>query len=326
MIVLDVDATSAARIRFSASPAHELLSWLRLASSGRRHPLLGDVGAAARSALRLPDVALVTAVLPPGVDGYVLDLLTPAPGAGRGWSALEHQLAVMAATPAEEVRQQVRLLPHPVPPAVQRVVDAGGYAPRVAMALRRYWDATLANDWGRVQQALDSDIARRAALLADVGVGTVLNGLHSSVCWTEGRLLVDKPYAEQNALAGAPLVLSPTLLGWPRVAAQLCCPANAFLAYPAAEISSRPARLRPAAALIGDCRSRLLHDLSTPRSTTELAMRHHVSAPTVSYHLRVLLGTGLVSRRRTGRVVLYRRTAQADTVDPPFLHLGPQPL
>jgi DNA-binding transcriptional ArsR family regulator len=56
----------------------------------------------------------------------------------------------------------------------------------------------------------------------------------------------------------------------------------------------------------------VLADLDAPRSTTELAQRLALSAASVSQHLAVLRGAGLVDASRVGRVVLYARTPRGD--------------
>ncbi|TQE31476.1 ArsR family transcriptional regulator [Streptomyces ipomoeae] len=64
------------------------------------------------------------------------------------------------------------------------------------------------------------------------------------------------------------------------------------------------------ARLLGPTRAGLLAALARPASTAQLAARHFLSAATVSYHLGVLHRAGLVARARSGRSVLYRRTAE----------------
>ncbi|MDX2935205.1 ArsR/SmtB family transcription factor [Streptomyces ipomoeae] len=64
------------------------------------------------------------------------------------------------------------------------------------------------------------------------------------------------------------------------------------------------------ARLLGPTRAGLLAALARPASTAQLAARHFLSPATVSYHLGVLHRAGLVARARSGRSVLYRRTAE----------------
>jgi DNA-binding transcriptional ArsR family regulator len=66
------------------------------------------------------------------------------------------------------------------------------------------------------------------------------------------------------------------------------------------------------AALIGAPRATLLRLLEEPLPTVELARRLAVTPSAVSQHLQVLHATGLVTRARAGRHVLYHRTALAN--------------
>jgi DNA-binding transcriptional ArsR family regulator len=66
------------------------------------------------------------------------------------------------------------------------------------------------------------------------------------------------------------------------------------------------------AGLVGRSRATILGELDVPRTTTLLAGRVELSAPTVSAHLSVLVGAGLLTSQRTGRRVLYRRTPLGD--------------
>jgi DNA-binding transcriptional ArsR family regulator len=52
--------------------------------------------------------------------------------------------------------------------------------------------------------------------------------------------------------------------------------------------------------------------LDQPRSTTQLAALTGLPLGAVGNHLRVLLGSGTVLRRRAGREVLYWRTSLGD--------------
>jgi DNA-binding transcriptional ArsR family regulator len=89
------------------------------------------------------------------------------------------------------------------------------------------------------------------------------------------------------------------------------------LAYPSRGIATlwAPPPPRPAAALaslIGAPRAQLLDMLAEPLPTIELARRLKVTPSAISQQLQVLHATGLVTRARDGRQVLYRRTELAD--------------
>ncbi|WP_327690117.1 winged helix-turn-helix domain-containing protein [Streptomyces tubercidicus] len=70
----------------------------------------------------------------------------------------------------------------------------------------------------------------------------------------------------------------------------------------------------PMGSVLGHSRSTLLAGLDLPRTTPQLADRHHLSPSTVSYHLSHLLRAGLVSRVRERNRVYYRRTAHGERI------------
>jgi DNA-binding transcriptional ArsR family regulator len=66
--------------------------------------------------------------------------------------------------------------------------------------------------------------------------------------------------------------------------------------------------------VVGRSRAVLLRLLEVPMTTTELARVLGQSPGTVSGHLAVLHGTGLLTSWRSGRAVLYQRTPLAELV------------
>lgn len=70
--------------------------------------------------------------------------------------------------------------------------------------------------------------------------------------------------------------------------------------------------------LLGAPRAQLLDMLAEPLPTVELARRLKVTPSAVSQHLKVLHDTGLLTRARDGRQVLYRRTSLGDQLAAPY--------
>lgn len=66
--------------------------------------------------------------------------------------------------------------------------------------------------------------------------------------------------------------------------------------------------------LLGELRARVLAELDPPASTTELARRLDTSPAGVSAHLSVLRRAGLAAPQRSGRSVLYARTAAGEAL------------
>ncbi|WP_433653489.1 DUF5937 family protein [Micromonospora zamorensis] len=314
-MVTHLDGPSLARLRLAISPASEVTSWLRAALSRFGHPVHGDPGPAARAALRHPDVALVAElVTPPGGLGYTPDLLTPKPPLGPLDAAFEQQLAATAATPADEVAVQVneRFPTGGIPARIRTSVEDGTLARRVTNGLRHFWRAALAEQWPAVRTTLEAELAVRATTMATTGVGSMLNSLHPKVGWTGSSLTIDSSYRIITALTGAELVLAPSALAWPQVSTQLCDEGNAVLVYPVGAGPAEPRRADRLGDLVGASRAAILADLDVPRSTGQLSERHRLAPATVSYHLGVLLRSGLVVRTRDRHSVLYRRSDHGD--------------
>jgi DNA-binding transcriptional ArsR family regulator len=66
--------------------------------------------------------------------------------------------------------------------------------------------------------------------------------------------------------------------------------------------------------LVGRTRAELLRVLAEPATTTWLSARFRMSLGGIGGHLAVLRESGLVTRERSGRSVLYRRTAVGDVL------------
>lgn len=320
MISAQLDAATLSRVRLALSPAHEVVMWLRLAATGQRHPLFGDPGAAARWALRHPDVALVAQVQPEpgGPLTYMPDLLTPKPAPGSAARSFGEQLAVMRATPDEAAAHQVAALRFrngPMPAQLRSALESGRFAERAANGVRQFWKDAIADEWTGMRGVLEADIEARSRTMAAYGVGQLLDTLHPGVTWTGTRLDVHKDaYEETIPLAGKELVLAPSTHG--PVAVQLEKTGDFVLFYPAAGLGTALDRPRSPAMgrLLGRSRAALLGDLDSPRTTGELADRHRLAPATVSYHLGVLHRSGLVLRRRDRHVVRYRRSTEGDAL------------
>ncbi len=313
VLVARLDGLSLSQLRLAVSPVAEATHWMRVTLTRSGHPVHGDPGPVARAALRHPDVALAAHLLTPvGQPGYMPDLLTPKPAPGSPATVLEGQFAAIEATTAEQVAVQVaaRYGRQPVPPAVRAAMAEGTLAVRVAAGLRRFRQEALADRWPHVRTLLAAELTEQATRMATGGVGRMLDSLHPAIHWTAGALTIESRFRTDATLADIEVVVTPSVLAWPQVTAQFCDARDAVLVYPA---HGRPPEGRGRLGdLVGASRAELLADLDVPRSTGELSHRHHLAPATVSYHLGVLLRSGLVRRRRDRHRVLYQRSATGD--------------
>ena len=305
------------RTRLSVSPVMEALQWLNLTATGGRHPIFGAPGPAARYVLGHPDVALLIVLLPVSGGFRVPDLLTPKPRSGPWKTILNTQLAEIESTGQNDIDAQVlgtveAPAGHPLSTRVRRLAETGDLQRRLTAGIERFWRETLHHDWPSLQTVLDRDIAERSRLLAQHGIGHVLNGLHPDVHWTRDGLVIDSHHDHVVDLADHDLVLAATALSRTTLLLQVENPAQATMYYPAGRIGTADPRAPAALAeVIGTVRAARLTDLAVARSTADLAIRHAMAASTISYHLSALTRARLLSRQRDGRHVLYQRTEQA---------------
>ncbi|MFD8641576.1 DUF5937 family protein [Streptomyces zaomyceticus] len=316
---LSFSAADLAQTRFAVSPMWEVVTGFRVLV-GRPDSVPHRRWAAqvrpriARAGL---DRGWLAALVP--AQGYLADFLNPTP-AGP-FPTLDDELDAIRRTPAEQVRNDLAMLAKEgEPEAKLRVLrdDPQVALRKVADEIEIYWELALAPYWARIQQVLEADVFHRARQVAEHGSARVLSELHETVRWDDGTLrLVRRHCALRRDQAGSGLLLVPSAFAWPRVLTRSVHPDPPQLAYPARGFGTvwepRTGNASEAvAAVLGRSRTLLLTELDTPASTTRLAAHCGLSAAGVSQHLIALRNAGLVTAHRSGRSVLYARTAVAD--------------
>ena len=307
-----------ARMRFALSPMNELVSSLlalRDPSTAAPHvPWLRSLNG------RLDGLELEPAVALIHMYGYQPDFINPPPSGPV--AAIEDDLAALRATPVSRIRDEMELFRSQHPRS--KVTAAWLAHPRrevtqLARTLAAYWERALAPVWPRVRELLEADIAYRARQLTTAGPAALLAELAPTVSYHDGLLDVEVMRHEAEiVLGGQGLLLMPSAFAWSRTSVTDRAPWQPTLIYPARGVATlwdegarAPDGLRR---LLGASRAGLLADLAVPRSTSELARRHELSPASTSHHLSALREAGLVSGRRDGRFVLYRRTPLGDAL------------
>jgi DNA-binding transcriptional ArsR family regulator len=229
---------------------------------------------------------------------------------------IEDQLDAVRATPPAQVEAELRR----VDPAMVRspeilramLADPEAARDRLVGHLEEAWRQLVLPWWPRVRELIDADIEYRSRVLAAHGLGEVIDGLHERVRWTGQAIVIEPGPKEERELGGGGLILMPTAFGWPIVTAVVDRPWQPTLIYPArgvgALLGGRTSAPAPLARLLGRTRAVILTDLAEPASTAALAARHRLAPSTVSAHLAALEAAGLLTRRRHGHEVRYRRT------------------
>ncbi|MEU9293398.1 DUF5937 family protein [Streptomyces sp. NPDC048266] len=316
---LSFSAADLAQTRFAVSPMWEVVTSYRLLA--RRSESAVHRRWAEQVRPRIVRAGLdrgwLGALVP--AHGYLADFLNPTP-AGP-FPTLGAELDAIRRTPADQVRNELRMLGREAdagPRARLLHEDPPAFLPKVADEIEAYWELALAPYWARIQQVLEADVFHRARQVAEHGSARVLSELHENVRWDDGTLrLVRRHCALSRDQAGSGLLLVPSVFVWPAVLTRSVPPDPPQLAYPARGIGTvweprTTGATEAVAAVIGRSRTLLLTELDTPASTTQLAAQCGLSAAGVSQHLIALRNAGLVTAHRSGRSVLYARTAVAD--------------
>ena len=247
---------------------------------------------------------------------WLPDVWAPAPAARPG-HPLEQIDALRGTDPAvaEADLEQLRRL---APDSATARMEPQEYLDRTAAALQGWWAAVLEPLWDRVDAIQRADIAHHQAALATGGLAATMPELHRGLSFHEGRLRVDLGDGRVALKScGQGIWFVPSVFRWPWVALDTRETVPHVVSYGArgaGRVWQRPGRETPAGLpdLIGRSRALILESLDVPRSTTSLAQSLGLSISTVSEHLSVLAGAGLLESRRDGQRVLYWRTMVGD--------------
>jgi len=310
-----LNADTLVRSRFLVCPFTETFASLRLLHRGTgAHP-----GEEAWLAGHLPGYRArlaadpVTALLVRSGMGtsWIADFLAPLP---RDGTPLEETLAAIRATDPAEARANVRVsLGGPLPAAL----DRDDLPERAAAILSYVWEETVRPHWDRRRRILEADVVARTAQVSRGGWAAVIDSLlPGQTRWLgDNRLQVNRHERPPREISGAELVFVPVTAG--RGWATWEEPRRYAIVYGCTGALADPgARRVPASlgVLLGTGRAGVLVLLDSPLSTSQLVAVTGQGLGSVGRHLRVLLDAGLVERWRSGRSVLYTRTAAGEVL------------
>lgn len=308
------------RMRFAYSPLVEVAESLYMLSSGSIEPVHRAWYGAVRRRLVTVDLELLQAVVP--AHSYIADFLLP--GATYPARTMADQLEKLAGLPADRIRRDIEdaWRGDPPPARARQLAAAGTAGPALlAEALSSYWTVAVEPYWRDMRAVLDDDVAFRAAALTRSGLREVLADLHPQISVRDEEIRIDKRHSWQQDLSRAGLLLVPSVFTWPNVIFEAGSQGPSSLTYAARGVGkiwgasdAQAADDDALGALLGRSRAAILTCLELPHSTTELALKLGQSPPSISQHLSVLRRSGLVISWRSGRSVLYRRTALAGSI------------
>ncbi|MEU4423988.1 DUF5937 family protein [Actinoplanes sp. NPDC024001] len=321
MIRFEAGAEDLLRTRFALSPIFELQHLIRGLAGPHPHgvpeawlkrlrprlaPLRADPVMDALLALRLPRSGA--------------NILCPPPR--RLGQTIEDDLAALRATAPEVARAEIDFYLRRRPDATdaaRSVLNAPDVLDRLADFLAVAWSELLAGDWPRLRLLCERDVVHRSGELGREGWAAALAGLHPKVRWRDGGIDLAGREGGMIALGGAGLLLVPSVFVWPEFAVYADEPWPKAIVYPARGVATLLEHGPPEApehlsALLGRSRALLLVTLADAASTSQLARAYGMATGAVGDHLAVLHRAGLVSRARSGRSVLYRRTPLGDAL------------
>lgn len=240
--------------------------------------------------------------------GWLADFLgIPPPSVAP---TFEDELRQVSALSEDEFVEQLR---QSTPSVLPPILEESGVSQHVLGLLEWTWTHTIATDWPRRERVLHADIVARTHRLAEHGFAGVLRDLGKRRVWADGHFRINEfdlpirhlPRTAQLTLVPAHSIGS--LVGWD-------LPDRFAIYYAVAGELAGQSDVRPGGVgrLLGQNRARLLRSLDTPQTTSTLAVVSGLPIGAVGNHLRILLDAGVVLKRRSGREVLYWRTALGD--------------
>jgi hypothetical protein len=168
MLAIRFGLADVAAVRFAISPLIEVVRSVRVLDDPAGNALHLPWITRTRELVADLDLSVIRALQPPDVD--TPDFIHPPPSSPL--AELEDDLAVMIATPVEQVRSELQIAYRrgPLPPVLGPFIDEPEAA-LVALAglVRTYWERALAPDWPRLRALLEGDVLYRARQIADGG-------------------------------------------------------------------------------------------------------------------------------------------------------------
>jgi DNA-binding transcriptional ArsR family regulator len=310
--VISFGAEELADTRFSVSPLTHLIHGVHNGPCSARSGLRERWWATARR--HVPEIAVPVVQLINTDLAVLPEFLVPAPASAAGAlePALDEELDQLAASCGAG---QFRLPPagqrgQDLPRLARELADGSPLAiSRLVEAFRALFLACMATDWPAIRNQLHGDLTLRTQQMMTGGPGQVLGRLHTSLKLEQDWLIfAGTPVPKDFADADGGLTLMPCAFGSVTLHPQLTRLGRRILVYSANIASDVPQDADALATLVGAGRARTLRALTTSASTSTLARRLAVTAPTASAHANVLRRAGLITTRRDGQQVCHELT------------------
>lgn len=196
------------------------------------------------------------------------------------------------------------------------LTDPGALRDRYADALERFWESAFEDEWDRLLPMIEAEITAGAHALVTKGPDGLVRTLLPEGHWDAdtSSIVIAKDWEGSASIEpGRPLLLVPTVYGWPCVMLELAEPWPPSIHFPLRRLrhpevpdASAGEVVDGFKALADETRLQIARMIADePRSTRELSELLSLSDSAISRNLKILEGAGLVSRQRDGYFVLY---------------------
>jgi DNA-binding transcriptional ArsR family regulator len=249
--------------------------------------------------------------LAPADAAYFPDFLTPVESEEGMSVGLRTMRATSGVRLARELREAARH--RPLPSWTRRLASGDReLLNQVADAVLKFHSELIAPDWSEVEATIAADRDRRMDAMEGGTVG-LLTKLESFT-WRDPVLTAPYPVDVDLRLRGRGIRLIPSFFCHTMPIAIADPNLPPVVVYPVsrqpAETRTSPSRTDALGALLGTGRARVLEALTVTYTTGSVAVRLGMSASTVSGHLKVLRGAGLIDSERAGTHVVHRLTSR----------------
>jgi DNA-binding transcriptional ArsR family regulator len=319
MVTIELTSEDLARSRFAISPITEVVHAARILANEsldvhhrswlRAHKPVVD-GLRSSSDLRL-----LFAVLP--AHGHCPEFLLPPPVSSR--AEIGEELERLRTASADFVRAEIQktISLRRFDGHTERMLRRPSIAETLADQLGYIWQCLIEPSWPKLRDVLDRDVSRRAMRSAQRGMTSAFDNVPRVVTMSATEVTIRQHTQDKRSGSGKGIVFIPSAFVRPDVGSRSAPPWPLAVFYPvrgAGMLWSDGHHKRAATSsstLLGATRASILAALATPTTTTALSRQLSRSPGNVSDHLAILHDSGLVSRSRIGRQVIYRQTPLA---------------
>jgi DNA-binding transcriptional ArsR family regulator len=234
------------------------------------------------------------------------------PRQATGPSTIATRLEQLRSTPTGQVTEDIAAVSasHRAAEVAAWLEEPDRQLARFVGALRDFANAVVAPLYPHLEQRLRREAIGYSQTLVTDGVAQLLLDLNPRISYHDGRLRVCHPIQWTHPPTG--LVLCPMSCS-SRTILTAAGETN-VLSFASGDLTVRstakPTQIwpDPLANLVGASRAAIARNLTTPGTTTELAIALQLSLSTVSHHLDTLRTSDIVTSQRTGQSVYYRLT------------------